>query len=418
MLAELCDRIAAAKPYTIGFPAAVDVDWSPLSALLTDGLLNNVGGPTDDGNYSRHTKPMERDVVRTLAALFRAPQGHRGHVTDGASSGTLWALHQARQRFPHAVAYHSQAAHFSVPKASALLGMPAVTVRADDAGEIDYDDLRRHVAAYPEYEPVVVANIGTTMTEAHDDVRRIAGMLDDLGATDRWIHADAALSGIPLALIDAALRPGLDFADGADSLVVSGHKFLGTLRPCAVVLARAFGARTGPRVPYIDAHDETISCSRDGHATLMLWWLLRTVGLDGMRRRAEASRSLAAYTLRCLQSLGWTAFRNPNAFTVVLKAPPDEVARRWNLPTEDGWSHIICMPGVTQARIDAFLCHLSRALRLECAYQSAPWFSESGGGAEASNEGDASRRTPVTVGSDSDSNSTVSTLETGGISAC
>jgi histidine decarboxylase len=366
MLAELRERVATHKPYTIGFPAAVDVDWSPLTALLTGGLLNNVGSPAEDGNYACHTKPMERDVVATLATLFRAPQPHRGHITDGASSATLWALHQARQRFPHAVVYHSQAAHFSVPKACALLGMPAVTVRADDAGEIDYEDLRRHLAAYPEYEPVIIANIGTTMTEAHDDVRRIAGLLKHLGVTDRWIHADAALSGIPLALLDPTARPGLDFSDGADSLVVSGHKFLGTLRPCAVVLARtALVPRTGPRVPYIDAYDETLGCSRDGHAALMLWWVLHTFGPDGLRRRAEASRSLAAYTLSRLDALGWTAFRNPNAFTVVLKEPPAAVARRWNLPTQDGWSHIVCMPGVTRKQIDDFVGELQRCVTLQ-----------------------------------------------------
>jgi histidine decarboxylase len=366
MMAELNARVRHARPELIGFPAALDVDWSPLAALLTGGLLNNAGSPNDDGNFPAHTKPMEREVIRTVAELFRAPPlGYRGHITDGASNAILWSLYQARRAFPHGVVYHSRAAHFSVPKAAAVLGLPAATVRTDEYGEMDYDDLCRQVAANPEYEPIVVANIGTTMTEAHDDVRRIAAILRELGAVDRWIHADAALSGIPLGLMPPTQRPGFDFADGADSIVVSGHKFLGTLRPCAVVLARIRpGVLHGPRIAYIDAHDETLGCSRDGHAPLMVWWVLRTLGLDGLRQRAEQSRTLAAYTLQRLDTLGWTAFRNPRAFTVVFKTPPDDVVARWHLPTQDGWSHIICMPGVPQARIDAFLRHLVQATQI------------------------------------------------------
>jgi histidine decarboxylase len=363
MLTELHRRISAAQAHNIGFPAAVDVDWSPLSALLTGGLLNNVGSPDDDGTYPCHTKPMERAVVGAIADLFRAPAGHRGHVTDGATTGTIWSLYQARTLHPDAIVYHSQSAHYSVPKAAALLRMPTVVVRVDDSGIVDYDDLRRHVGERRDRGAIVVANIGTTMTEAHDDVRLVARILDDAVA-GRWIHADAALSGIPLGLMDPALRPGLDFGDGADSIVVSGHKFLGTPRPCAVVITRDIPATTtNAPVPYIDAHDETIAGSRDGHAALMLWWVWHTLGLDGLRHRAERSRALAAYTLNRLETLGWPAFRNTNAFTVVLKAPPCDVVNRWNLPTEDGWSHIICMPGVTQARIDRFIRHLTRAVR-------------------------------------------------------
>lgn len=359
-LADLHDRLADAEMYSIGSPAAVDVDWSSLSPLLTRGILNNSGSSGDDSTYPCRT--MEREVVHTLADLFRAPAAHRGHVSANAASGTLWSLYQARTLHPHAVVYHSQATHGGVTYAASLLGMPTVAVHADDTGVFDYDDLRQQIAARQGPAAVVVATIGTPMTEAHDDVRRIAAVLDDEAVASRWIHADAALSGIPLGLINPSLRPGLDFGDGADSIVVSGDTFLGTCLPCAVVIARDT-AGTVVRAPDLDAHDYTPAGSRNGPAALMLWWALRTLGPDGLRRRAERSRTLAAYTLQCLDELGWTAFRHPNAFTVVLKTPPGDVADRWHLPTESGWSHIICMPGLTHAHIDAFIRHLTRAQR-------------------------------------------------------
>jgi histidine decarboxylase len=336
------------------------MDWSAVAALAGT-LLNNCGSPLDDGVFAGQTKAMEREVLATLAGLFRADADTpvRGYVSAGATEGTLWALSLARTRHRDTVVYHSQSAHYSVGKSAALLGLPVVAVRADDSGEIDYHDLRRHLHRNAHRPATVVATVGTTMQEAVDDIRRINAALDDSGAAARWIHADAALAGVPLALVHPDSRPGMDFADGADSIVVSGHKFFGTPMPCAVVLARH--ASTGPHVTYIDAHDATVSGSRDGHAPLALWWALKTLGLSGLRRRAERARRMAEYTRRRLDHLGWTAYRNAHAFTVYFKTPPEPVVSRWQLPADAGWSHVICMPGVTRNMIDSFLADLSRA---------------------------------------------------------
>jgi len=358
-LADLITRVGAARRTHIGFPAAQDMDWSAVAAL-TGTLLNNCGSPLDDDVFAGQTKAMEREVLATFADLFRADVNTvRGYVSAGATEGTLWALSQARTRHPDTIVYHSQSAHYSVGKSATLLGLPAVAVRADDSGEIDYHDLLRHLHRNAHRPATVVATVGTTMREAVDDIRRINAGLDDIGASARWIHADAALAGVPLALLDPGSRPGIDFADGADSIVVSGHKFFGTPMPCAVVLARH--ASAGQHVTYIDAHDTTVSGSRDGHAPLALWWALKTLGRGGLRRRAERARRMAEYTRRRLDHLGWTAYRNVHAFTVYFKTPPEAVVSRWRLPVDAGWSHVICMPGVTRNILDAFLADMSRA---------------------------------------------------------
>ena len=45
--------------------------------------------------------------------------------------------------------------------------------------------------------------------------------------------------------VDAFLepRPAWDFEDGADSIAISGHKFIGAPIPCGTVLARRKSAR-------------------------------------------------------------------------------------------------------------------------------------------------------------------------------
>ena len=56
--------------------------------------------------------------------------------------------------------------------------MTAVAVRADEHGEIDYQDLAAQVDQRRDRPAIIVANIGTAMSEAVDDVRRITQVLD------------------------------------------------------------------------------------------------------------------------------------------------------------------------------------------------------------------------------------------------
>jgi len=360
VLDELADRLESIRPTNIGFPAASDVDYSRLSGFFDRHLLNNLGDPFTDGAYPQHTKALEVAVVTFVADLMRAPTNDRwGYVTTGAGEGNLYALHLARGLHPRGIVYYSEAAHYSMDKAMDLLAMPSIRVRVDHTGRMDFDDFQAQVDRNRDRPVIVAANIGTTMTEAVDDVRRIHQILDSLAIRRRFVHADAALSGIPLALLDPADRPGFDFADGADSVIVSGHKFLGTPMPCGVVVVKASHCahltRTGG---YTGSPDTTITCSRSGHAALLMWYALRSYGVDGLRARAEQSRTLAAYTHQQLAELGWDVGYNPPGFTVVLATPPAPVTEKWTLASTHGRSHIVCMPGVTRDMIDNFLADL------------------------------------------------------------
>ncbi|MCI0688330.1 MAG: pyridoxal-dependent decarboxylase, partial [Sporichthyaceae bacterium] len=256
-----------------------------------------------------------------------------------------------------------EAAHYSVAKAADLLALPTEVVRADGNGEIDYHDLAERLTPHRHAPAIVVANIGTTMTEAIDDVRRIHQVLDALSVRRRYIHADAALAGIPLALVEPGERPGFDLADGAHSVAISGHKFLGTPLPCGVIVVKTARRRAQVTdVPYTATPDTTITGSRSGHAPLLLWYALARHGLAGLRQRAADCRELADYTRQRLADIGWEAYRSqPHAFTVMLKTPPADLNRPWVLASADGWSHIVCMPGITRRQIDGLVDDIAQA---------------------------------------------------------
>ncbi len=360
-LAALEAALAAGLRHKAGFPGADDIDYSPLWRFFRYEL-NNIGDPYDDPVFSHHTKPFEREAIEFFADLLHAPVGDRwGYITTGSSECLQYGLLRARRFYPNGLAYFSTSAHYKVPRILEDLRIRAVAVPATALGEISYPDLRAAIARHSGQPAIVVATAGTTMTEAVDDVEAITELLDDLGVIDRYIHVDAALSGIPLSLMPVDDRPSFDFTAGADSVGFSLHKFLATRMPGGLVVTRhsaAPGIRL--RVPYTGAADTTITCSRSGHMALMAWYAVRTLGVDGLRDRAEHARTAAAYLEQRLTEMAWPAWRHPHATTVVLKTPPHRVASRWQLATvRDGWSHYICLPGRGRDQIDEFLADLT-----------------------------------------------------------
>jgi histidine decarboxylase len=367
-LAELRQVLNDPPVPPIGFPAATDIDFHAV-ADLHYGIINNLGDPERDGREPRNSKAIERDLVRELIKLFGGDVVECwGYVTQaGSTEGNQYGLLLARERFPDGVLYSSAAAHYSVPKAAHLLRMStdAVVVSADLRGEMDYEQLARAAAARSGQPAVVVATLGTTMTEAVDDVARIHAALDDAGVPDRHIHVDGALAGVPLALDGGSVAHLLSRSpsDGgrldADSICISGHKFFATPHISGVVLSRRHHVqRVSHAVDYIDGYDATVSGSRSGHSAVELWYALASLGWEGHRRRVVESRALAAYLEQRLAGAGWTAWRHPHAFTVMVRSVPLPLLDRWSLATSGGWSHVICVPGLTRQTIDLFLDEL------------------------------------------------------------
>ncbi|MGW0507053.1 pyridoxal-dependent decarboxylase [Micromonospora sp. NPDC003241] len=301
-LGALLRRLGGSASTNLRFPVAVDLDYRTFSPTLGH-LLNNAAS---DPTHPHHSRPFERQVLAFFADLFRAPQPWTGYVTSGGSESNLWALCLARSRYPDGVVFHSTAAHYSVPGAARLLGMPTVVVSTQRNGEIDYDELASCADLHRRRPIIVVANVGTTMTGAVDDVTYIGDLLADIGVRDRHIHSDAALSGIPLAISEDP--PGFGLADGADSICISGHKFLATPVPCSVVIASQHDTDNRSEVvAYTGSPDTIMTASRNGLAALMLWVVLEELARPYgpcVRARSRDAKWRRTPTNACWRSAG------------------------------------------------------------------------------------------------------------------
>ena len=354
ILNQLETELTTARDTFLGYPVSKDFDYSELYKFL-QFPINNLGDPFEQGTYRVQTHEMEREIVAFFAKLFRAnPKDFWGYVTNGGSESNLYGLYIARELYPKAIVYYSESTHYSVRKNLHLLNVPSIVIKSTENGEIDYEDFENTVRMNRHKPAIVLTTFGTTMKEAKDDVSKIKGILKDLAIQDHYIHCDAALAGTFGPFMEPKLA--FDFIDGADSISISGHKFIGSPIPCGVLIAkRSNRDRIAKGISYIGSSDTTITGSRNGHSVLFLWYALKKLGIEGLRKRYLHSLEIATYCENELRKLGIDAWRNPNAITVVLPKTAKQIKNKWQLATEDTIAHVICMPNVTKKQIDELI---------------------------------------------------------------
>ena len=338
----------------IGYPVAKDFDFSELYPSLKY-VINNVGDPFIESTYKVQTHKTEREVIAFFAQLFRAnPEDYWGYVTTGGTEGNLYGLYVARERYPNGMVYYSETTHYSVKKNIHLLNIPSIVIRSQENGEIDYEDLKNTLLSNRHIPPIIMTNFGTTMKEGKDDVSKIKSILEKLAVKSYHIHSDGALSACYGSFIEP--RIPYDIKDGADSISLSGHKFIGSPFPCGVVLTkRSYRDRIANDVAYIGSLDTTITGSRNGHAVLFLWYAINKMGAEGLRKRYKHSLKMTTYCIEELKKIEINAWSNPGAITVVFPRTSEKLRNKWQLATEDHITHIICMPNISKEQIDDFI---------------------------------------------------------------
>lgn len=354
-LDDLYRRLEGSARTFVGYPCNQRFDYSNLHRFLKFAA-NNVGDPFAPGCRLRlNTHDFEREVIADFAELTRAGKDESwGYVTNGGTEGNMYGLYLARELHPDGMVYFSEDTHYSVAKILRLLHARSIMIKSRPTGEMDCDDLRETIRIHRDVPPIIFANIGTTMKGAVDDLGEINHILEDLRIPEHYIHCDAALSGMILPFVDDP-QP-FDFADGADSISISGHKFIGAPIPCGVALARKRHVdRIARSVEYVGALDTTISGSRNAFTPLILWSALRSMSRPEFRSAVAECLELADYAIARFESRGVKAWRNRNSITVVFPRPSEPVFRKWQFAPQRDIGHLITMPHITREIVDEFV---------------------------------------------------------------
>ncbi len=264
---------------------------------------------------------LEEVVTDWMRQMVGLSDAWSGVIQDTASASTLVALICARERTTAyslargglqaadapLVVYVSEHAHSSVDKAALLAGFGRDNVRRvphDDAYAMRPEALRALIeedGARGRIPCAVVATTGTTGTTAMDPVKAIAAVAHDDGL---WLHVDAAMAGS--AMVVPELRWMWDGVEGADSIVLNPHKWLGVVFDCSLYYVR--DAEHLVRV--MSTNPSYLQSAADGRVknyrdwgiplgrrfrALKLWFLIREQGVAGLQARIRRDMANARW---------------------------------------------------------------------------------------------------------------------------
>jgi histidine decarboxylase len=305
-----------------------------------------------------HSRQFECSVIDFFANLWKIPENeYWGYVTTCGTEGNLHGILLARECHPDGILYSSSESHYSIFKAARYYRMDAKSIPTLPMGEIDYERLAQEIEKNIDRPVIINVNIGTTVKGAVDNLDRILRILNMLGIPrERYhIHCDGALFAMMMPFVDYA--PEISFQKPIDSIAVSGHKMLGCPMPCGIALSRKEHVKkVEQRIDYLNSVDTTIMGSRNGQASLYLWYSLRKKGIAGIKRDVVHCMETARYLRDKITNAGLSCRLNDLSCTVVLERPLDEsLIKRWQLACEEDIAHVVVMPNVTAAKIDKFV---------------------------------------------------------------
>ena len=286
---------------------------------------------------------LEERMTEWMASAAGLPDSFKGVIQDSASSATLVAIITAREKAtqfksnfegvpPGLRVYCSSEAHSSIEKGVGVAGIGRnnlVKIETDTEQRMIPEKLEKAIDddLAAGLTPIcVVAAIGTTGTVAIDPLQDIAAICKKYNV---WLHVDAAYAGTALLLPE--YRYICKGIEQADSLVFNPHKWMFVNFDCSlyyvkdpVSLVRTFDIlpeylKTATHGLVNDYRDWGVPLGRRFRA-LKLWFVLRGMGLDGIRQKLRNHIALNDYfaaqisqsdrfTLLKPPFLGFTLFR-------------------------------------------------------------------------------------------------------------
>jgi aromatic-L-amino-acid decarboxylase len=234
--------------------------------------------------------------------------------------------------------YYSAYAHSSVEKAALLAGFGRDNLRpipTDPNHGLRVEALTAALAADRArgLTPcAIVATTGTTTTTALDPIADLATVAQ---REQIWLHVDAAMAGSAMILPEC--RWMWEGVEGADSIVLNTHKWLGVAFDCSLYLVRDSAhlvrvmstnpsyLQSGVDAQVKNLRDWGIPLGRRFRA-LKLWFLLREQGVEGLARRLRRDLANAQWVAEQIRATaGWRVLAPVPLQTLCIRHEPPGV---------------------------------------------------------------------------------------------
>jgi len=303
-----------------------------LASVLGDYVSTGLGVLGLAWQSSPALTELEEVVTDWMRAMLGLSDAWSGVIQDTASTSTLIALMCARERTtgyssnrgglqaeprPLTV-YTSAQSHSSVDKAALLAGFGRANIRVvphDEKYAMRPDALADAIGAdlRAGAKPcAIVATAGSTASTALDPIDAIATIAAEHTV---WLHVDAAMAGSAMILPEC--RWMWNGVEGADSLVVNAHKWLGAAFDCTLYYVRD----VEHLVRVMSTNPSFLQSAADGRVknlrdwgiplgrrfrALKLWFLIREQGVSGLQTRLRRDLDNARWLADHVRAaLGW-----------------------------------------------------------------------------------------------------------------
>jgi aromatic-L-amino-acid decarboxylase len=324
-----------------------------LASVLGDYVSTGLGVLGLAWQSSPALTEVEEVVTDWMRGMLGLSPVWSGVIQDTASTSTLIALICARERVTQygasrgglqaepqpLVVYTSAHSHSSVEKAALLAGFGRANVRVvahDERYAMRPDALAAAIAAdlRAGAQPcAIVATSGSTTSTALDPIDAIATLAMQ---HKLWLHVDAAMAGSAMVLPECRwMWTGIE---GADSLVVNPHKWLGAAFDCTLYYVR--DAEHLVRV--MSTNPSYLQSSADGRVknlrdwgiplgrrfrALKLWFLIREQGVSGLQARLRRDLDNARWLAETIGATpGWTVLAPVPLQTLCVRHQPAGLA--------------------------------------------------------------------------------------------
>jgi aromatic-L-amino-acid decarboxylase len=268
---------------------------------------------------------LEAKMVDWLRQAVGLPSDFQGVFQDTASTATLCAVLTMREKAlnwegnvdglfgqkPLRI-YASTRTHSSIDKALWVAGLGQnnlIKIETDDEFAMKPDELRTAIKADRDagLQPAgIVICVGGTSMGACDRVAEVCEIAREEGL---FTHVDAAWAGS--AMICPEFRHLWKGIEGADSIIINPHKWLGVSLECSAHfvkdpadLVRTLAIqpeylKTYGKDGIVNFSEWSVTLGRRFRA-LKVWFLIRAYGLDGLRDRI---RNHVAWTADLVEKL-------------------------------------------------------------------------------------------------------------------
>uniref|UniRef100_A0A9J8B557 Glutamate decarboxylase 1 n=1 Tax=Cyprinus carpio carpio TaxID=630221 RepID=A0A9J8B557_CYPCA len=332
---------------------------------------------------------MEQLTLKKMREIIGWPNGEGdGIFSPGGAISNMYSVMVARYKHypevkikgmtaaPRLVLFTSEHSHYSIKKASAVLGFGTenlILLRTDERGRVIPADLENKVIDAKQKViggsvPCSRATTSPTVYGAFDPINEIADICEKYSM---WLHVDGAWGGG--LLMSRKHRHKLNGIERANSVTWNPHKMMGVPLQCSAILVREKGLLQGcnsmcagylfqPDKQYdvtYDTGDKAIQCGR--HVDIFKFWLMwKSKGTIGFEKHIDRCLELSEYLYHKIKNREGYEMVAPKIKAMMMECGTTMVGYQPQGDKVNFFRMVISNPAVTRSDIDFLIDEIER----------------------------------------------------------